>query len=277
MVTLGLVGCDSGGISASDQVGTRQAFVAPTSTLPIQNITIQTGKTPQANRGMSLREAFLKGEPCAPPCWEGITPKKTTLLEALEIMNQHPFITKIEPSDNDRLYFALTFGNREFGGFLAYHQEPPYTIQEIKLNLPSLKLGEVILTYGEPSYILLNTGSGLMPEDPTIAPRLYWFGVVYPENGFVMSIRDFLPPDYSITDRQELNDVTFFGTPFELPLDDRMKHIFGTNTGSYELIPWQDYQSFAFYCSQVPKNEDLYISNGCPDYVLTLTPHPKNP
>lgn len=69
----------------------------------------------------------------------------------------------------------------------------------------------------------------------------------------------------------------FFGTPFELPLDQRMERTFDWMIGSNELISWQGYQSFEFYCAQVPKIDDQSNLNECPDYLLTLTPQPKSP
>src|SRR5690349_8873700 len=35
---------------------------------------------------------WLAGIPCAPPCWEGITPGQTTLPEALRILKANPAI-----------------------------------------------------------------------------------------------------------------------------------------------------------------------------------------
>jgi hypothetical protein len=271
--TIGDRASDSGRINQAELSATIRQALRTTSTLPIPNATIISDKTPQAITLEDYKKRWFQGDPCAPPCWEGITPQETTLEEALEVLNQHPFITKIQPSVLGGLRFLLIVDKKEVDGSLTFQEEPPYTIQQIDFALYPLTLGEIITAYGEPSYVLVSTSTAPpMHGESGDGARLFWIGVVYPEHGFVAGGRGGF-----IGDAQELESVTLFGTPFESPLDERMKRIFAPMTGSYELIPWQGYQSFAFYCAQVSKSDDLFNSDGCPDFTFTPTPQPKNP
>lgn len=276
---LGLASCTIISDSSSDSVptlisqaelrATIQQSLRTTPTLPIPNATIVSDKTPQAITLEDYKKRWFQGDSCPPPCWEGIIPQETTLEEALEVLNQHPFITKITSSEPRRLRFLLIVDKKEVNGSLTFQEEPPYTVQQIDFALYSLTLGEVIAAYGEPSYVLVSTKATPLPDDPNDGGRAFWIGVVYPELGFVAG------GDGGFFGKsQKLDGMTFFGIPFELPLDDRMKRIFGRMTDSYELIPWQGYQSFAFYCGQLPKSDDRFNSNDCPDF--TFTPTPKN-
>lgn len=277
---LGLANCTSVSDSVSNWEVVRQARLRATiqqafrttPTLPIPDITVVVDKTPQAITLEDYKQTWFRGDSCALPCWEGITPQETSLEEAIEVLNQHPLITDIYPYDNETIGFFLNLHDRRYGGFLDYQKQRPYTIQEIRLNLYSFSLGELIEAYGEPGYVLVSTHTSLMPKAPSDGSSIYGIGVLYPELGFVVG-------GYgdSIDAGQEIESVTFFGTPFELPLDQRMRYIFGRMTGSTELIPWQGYQSFRFYCAQVPKSDDLFNSNDCPDFTFTPTPQPKNP
>lgn len=75
---------------------------APLSTLPVASSPVETARpSPSPTEMSSLTESalpedwsyrWLKGIPCRPPCWEGITPGQTTAREAEEILRQSPII-----------------------------------------------------------------------------------------------------------------------------------------------------------------------------------------
>lgn len=158
-----------------------------TPTLPIPNASIIANKTPQAITLEDYKQLWFQGDPCALPCWEGITPKKTKLEEALYVLNQHPFITDLLHYDNGSIGFSLSVHDRGYSGFLDYQEEPPYTIQAIRLNPSSLTLGEIVAAYGEPSYVLVSTGYLLLQPDLSNGSKRYGIGVVYSELGLVVA------------------------------------------------------------------------------------------
>lgn len=266
---IGLVGCVSLGMDGIDFEATEMPLVHITQTLPIPDATIVAHKTPQPITGSDFTKAWLEGKPCAPPCWQDITPHETTLAEAIETLNQLSFIVDIEPYDNETLDFSLVVGNERYGGSLIYQKEPPYIIDQIHLSLPTITLGEVIAAYGKPSNVLVSTQADSRSDEPIFEGRTYWLAVVYPELGFVAGGRG-----SDLVENQELDGLKIFGKPFALPLDQRMKSIFGRMTNSYELVPWQGYQSFIFYCAQVPRNVDPVRSpyTDCPDFGRKLLP-----
>jgi hypothetical protein len=275
---LGLVAC---GTNTPQQAtsealrGTQQARLKEVNTyqapsLPVVMPTIDPNKILRPLNATDFYNPWLRGDPCAPPCWEGITPNETRLEHALELLNQHQFVKEIGIDVNEDVTISFTSDSDSYEGTLSYQKEPPYTIERINLYLPPVQLGELIAAYGEPSYVLVSTQSAPMPEGgPGSDPRIYHFGVVYPERGFLITYRDTISIHH-IASGQHLTDFLFFGDSFQSLLDNELKSVWGGT-----LIPWQGYQSFEFYCEQVRTTINSY--NECPYYALTRTPQPKNP
>jgi hypothetical protein len=279
---LGLVACYSGGVSRVELDATIKADTLA-SRLPIVMPTVAPNKTPQRITRSDFNNAWLEGDQCALPCWQGITPHETTLAEALELLNQYPFIKEIEPSDDEEIYFSWDFEERQsiaYGGFLSYKKEPPYIIDYIDLSIATITLGEVIAAYGEPNYVLVDAYTGGLPHGGDDVIHVYEFLAVYLEQGFIIGKRETAFPYLrQISPKQELSFMTTFAPPLHIPLqtppDVATKKVFrGFDTSAF--IPWQGYQSFAFYCEQV-RSSDFYNDNECPDYVRQLTPQPNSP
>jgi hypothetical protein len=276
---LGLVAC---GTNTPQQAtsealrGTQQARLNmavdtyQTPTLPVMIPTIDLNKTPQAITRPDFNAAWLQGDPCAPPCWQGITPNETRLEDALELLNQLPFVKKIEQHGGENIFIWFTTDTLSYSGSLSFQKEPPYTIERIHLSVKPVQLGEIIAAYGEPSYVSVSTERVLIPEGgPGSDPYFYRFKILYVEQGFMISYSDFTPIDY-IGAEQMLESMVLFGNSSQVPLDEDLKQIWdGT------LIPWQGYQTFEFYCKQVRTTINSY--NECPYYALTRTPQPENP
>src|SRR5512132_3259667 len=71
---------------------------AATNAIPTPETLIQPTPFPKTAQTITLdmRTRWLAGQPCAPPCWEGITPGKTRVDEAVALLNRHPMVTDIE-------------------------------------------------------------------------------------------------------------------------------------------------------------------------------------
>lgn len=253
--------------------GTQQARLNtvnmyPDPTLPVEIPTIDPNKMLQPLNATDFHKAWLRADPCAPPCWEGITPNQTTLEDALELLNLHPFVKEIGVDVNENETFSFTSDSDSYDGTLSYQKEPPYTIERIEVYHPPVRLGDVISAYGEPSYVLVFTQTASMAGgDLDIDPRVYRFGIVYPKQKFILTYRNTIPINH-ITSEDQLTYSLFFGDSFQSLLDNKLKRVRGDT-----LIPWQGYQSFAFYCEQVRTKIDS--DNECPYYALKRTPQPK--
>jgi hypothetical protein len=121
---------------------------------------------------------WLAGVPCHAPCWQGITPGKTTFTELVQLIENNPKIEKInyyEPGN--RSYNEITWDsltqNNSFGR-VVYDLSSTIVI-EVGLAFPyTFTLGEVVAVYGEPSHVLAIAGRNM--ENPKeIDYRLTFF------------------------------------------------------------------------------------------------------
>ncbi|MBU0491270.1 MAG: hypothetical protein KKB13_05410 [Chloroflexi bacterium] len=75
---------------------------------------------------------WLKGIPCRPPCWEGITPGQTTAEEAVEILSRSPVIARANattlPVPNPEMglvVWSWVGTEDEQGGQALFHAQIP--------------------------------------------------------------------------------------------------------------------------------------------------------
>jgi hypothetical protein len=106
---------------------------------------------------MSLQERFLAGVPCAPPCWEDITPGVTAPADVEGILLANPLIERVEAvkreSGVDSADFVSWISGRppdmiEGGVILG-----SAGVEEVNIIFRDLCIGEVIEAHGEPDCI----------------------------------------------------------------------------------------------------------------------------
>lgn len=122
---------------------------------------------------------WLAGVPCRAPCWEGITPGKTTFTELVPLLQNNPEIEKInyyEPGD--RLYNEITWDSltqKNSFGRVVYDLSSTIVIK-VDLAFPyTFTLGEVIAVYGEPSHVLAMAGRNVeRPKEIDYRLTLFW-------------------------------------------------------------------------------------------------------
>jgi hypothetical protein len=198
-----------------------------------------------------MRTGWLMGQPCAPPCWEGITPGKTRLDEAVALLEQHPQIGGLHISGQGTPPHVVVWGwNADSSGGIVYYEprdtenledrtNPIITSIELSLSNP-YTLAEIRAAYGEPSHVRLAFLDGRV-----LSSYLELF---------------YLPLGFSIraasTDGQALiisptmalrQSVEFFPpTPTDLTALSR-----SVQQGNSWLVPWQGFKDVGFYCQQV--------------------------
>jgi len=225
---------------------------------PIPTITLKPSSKPTLPKDLTYR--WLKSIPCAPPCFEGITPGQTNTAEALALLKQNPLIDKAtvgqEPPTSTG-YGLLSWNwvggkittNDEWGtvGSMAQDTNPAKTIILIFPKLTTYKLKEVIQAFGEPSHVAATDET--IPEG---YPHTYVLKFVYLKQGFFVETKFSKLATSSVED--EVNSPIFFAPGSE-----------GFAKFKYPpvLVAWQGHKSFNFYCRS---------SNGKPCGRLTTTP-----
>ena len=111
--------------------------------------------------------SLLTGEPCGPPCWQNISPGKTDMRDALEIVSGLESITITRATDAE-----VAFGYESGPPCCHIVSDDAGLVAGLVLQLaPQALVGDVINKLGEPQYV---TG---MP----FAEKEYLLVLVYPE------------------------------------------------------------------------------------------------
>lgn len=115
-----------------------------------------------SRKSTDTKTRWLKGEPCAPPCWENIRPGVTSSEEAVKFVKANPNIdhasievTKISDFDFGAIVWKFSSSASYGEGKVSYHLEQE-VVDSISLTIPDLCLHEIINAYGEPDYLLLH-------------------------------------------------------------------------------------------------------------------------
>lgn len=193
---------------------------------------------------------WLKSIPCLPPCFEGITPGKTTAQEALEILKKNPLITdaKLLPPQGEYSYVVWNWvgitpqsAKGSSGGNLFY--ETRSSNQLIYLIWPffstSFKLSDIIKAYGDPSHVIV----GYETHQGQIAR--YYIYIIYLMQGFVVSIPENNPIIPIISSDLLLEKPQFF-----IPNADGLEKIKPSLFSKNLLVSWQGFKDFRFYCRE---------------------------
>lgn len=209
-----------------------------------------------------VQTRWLAGVPCAPPCWEGIIPGQTFVDEALVHLNENPYIQGVEywswPDDSEGVV-GWHWNDSNRGGRLEYpqaiqdHQDTTNTrVSWITVSFPkAFTLTEIRTAYGDPSHVVPYVGYGGLPDGNTGGSYFYEFAVVYLEQGFFIQTERALYHPPAIGPRMTLSSSVVFFPP---TIDGLMS---ASDWNSTQLIPWQGFQEFGFYCAQVqPESEN---------------------
>ncbi len=197
---------------------------------------------------------WLKGIPCKPPCWEGITPGQTTPAEAVEILKRSPIVStaNLEPDPLNTKYGYLVWnwignvtGSKGYDGEAKYYaQDPtkPVYIIRPKFGI-SFKLGDIIQAYGEPSHVIATAY-----PNPDIGSGLtYSVKIIYLSQGFAFD-KGIVTKDESY--KPIINgELYLLGPDFFAPDLDGFGAAFrGLQPQPKLLVPWEGFKSFDFYC-----------------------------
>ncbi|MYE26280.1 MAG: thioredoxin domain-containing protein [Chloroflexi bacterium] len=92
--------------------------------------------------------SLLTGEPCGPPCWQGIVPGQSTLAEALDIVNALDGIAVMQQAEG-----AFQFGKVNGPPCCQISADETQVVSAIILQFaPEMTVGEALERHGEPLF-----------------------------------------------------------------------------------------------------------------------------
>lgn len=187
---------------------------------------------------LPIDRSILEGQPCQVPCWQNITPGKTSSKEAIEVLNNSLFINKESIQKN---------GDDEYGGVIWDWIAPTKRItsrlywrnnivEEITISLTfDLTLENFLNKFGNPEGIIIGEGGHVE----------YWYWIIdlyYPKLGMIATA---YTKDYSDIIEQSTS-VDVFTLSNAMTIEEMIAMRFGPNEGSVQrqiklLRPWNGY------------------------------------
>lgn len=216
---------------------------------------------PSGNYDVWLR-GWLLGQPCAPPCWEGITPGKTSREAALALLTKKPFIIDLDgtlpanPADETGSigWNMGTGSTKRHGEAIFDNNQTDYRIRSIWLDLPNMfQLSDVIARYGPPSHVLALAGRARHEPNQIF----YDVNLIFLEHGFTLCRTNLRWGD-AIEERMYLSGVSFFEPTIDSFKDWRFLP-YQTTPRIEALQPWHGFDTFGAYCQP----EEDWDSNVC--------------
>jgi hypothetical protein len=225
---------------------TKPTLTAPA--LPTEPVvlTIPTESTPLPDIAESWVKRLLAGDPCAAPCWEGITPGKTTKTAAVTLLTQLPWATINDPTGVEVYFWLLPERIPASSGGIGFAATAPNTVTWVSLKRQAISFGRLLDVYGEPSEVMaeaqIQRFEGIR--------NVYDLSLFYPQAGIILSA--------TTSDKPVLNrDLRITEIVFLAPSDPYRSweyYIMAQDRGA-EFRAWKGFQSFVYYCSGMHKAE----------------------
>ncbi len=178
-------------------------------------------------------DSLLTDDPCEAPCWRGITPGVTTWSAALTILEDDPTLSNVTTQQDEASAARVAEFQQEGGaaGCCQMYSEDGETVSVIFLRTaPTVTLGQLIESKGDPSYVL---GTPFSDNQAIV-------NLVYPDLSLV--IYAFVAgAEGSLSETSEIIGVLYV-TPEDMEL------LILTS----ELHAWEGYQSYNVYSDQSP-------------------------
>jgi hypothetical protein len=191
---------------------------------------------------------WLRGEPCAPPCWENITPGQTTADEAFQLLKKRNEFTKLVTKYPESQSYGLISwewlssndsNNSEIrGGLVVFNaNDSNKIIYFIAPKLAQFGLGDIIKKYGEPTHVIASA----TPNPPSYSLKFTLYILYLNDKSFLISNEFSEIPQ--ITADLWVGNIKFFKPnlqPFtELQVGEKE-----------QLVEWKGYKDFRYYCRE---------------------------
>lgn len=206
----------------------------PTTT---ESLTASDPTPPNARMPDDWQFRWLKGIPCSPPCWEGITPGTTVGIQAEALLGKSPIVASTSVytfTDYVSVGWDWVSGTR--GGAARYDNLPSdqtiYGIWPIYHDL--FRFRDISEAFGEPSHVMARAY-----KSPFQGKTLTQVWIIYLDRGFLLW-----------TEQKDLDkDTAFWDLAFFVPtLNGLAKVEPWARFHPDWVIPWQGFKGFDFYC-----------------------------
>lgn len=173
---------------------------------------------------------------CKLPCWEGITPGKSTINEAVDMLRKNPIYKNVadpvEESGNPKLFVTNWETNQGNGGGLVWSREGEDFISWIVLGFrnqnPIITLNDIITSFGDPDSILVEESRG----------NVCGAGIFYIAKGMeVRILQNCTNRGIGLTSKSEIYDISLY--PLNDPGFPEVKNWL-VDTEKY-LVDWNGY------------------------------------
>ena len=115
----------------------------------VSDVTIGAPERSLLNEDFLQDTSLLSATPCAPPCWQHITPGQTSMEEAAAIITSIDALDIVQSSSD-----AFVFRSGDGAPCCQISSQDGETVGSILLQLaPNMNVGQVIATRGEPKYV----------------------------------------------------------------------------------------------------------------------------
>jgi hypothetical protein len=182
-----------------------------------------------------IDRSLVTGDPCSPPCWQGIYPGSTRGEDVIVILRDLDFIDTDSFQHADESVFwdsAISDTNTWLGAVdVADRIVSEIRIRQIEYDLT---LGELISIYGNPD--------GVGASQPIAdAPPCFTFGIMWVTQGFSVSLPSIHQRDLSQGHPLVTADTRVIGVGYFLPADSLQAYIDRTGYGGIQ--EWDGYEN----------------------------------
>jgi hypothetical protein len=190
-----------------------------------ENATQTAGATPINSN--EWRYDWFKDIPCRFPCWEGITPGKTTAQEAGEILGKNPRFPSVTETEK--------FINVKWGSITLDSQKKVTVITPNIIGM-TIRFNQMLSSFGEPSHVAMWIGG-------VDSSRYYYIHVIYLALGTELRFASPFKAGYPTIDAALKFDYLQL---FEPSIEGAKK----ANVWSEEVVPWEGFKDFNYYCQK---------------------------
>lgn len=180
------------------------------------------------NDRMLVDTSLVSGEPCAAPCWRGITPGETSWEDALAILEGSEDLTNIETQSAPNSSAAQALW-QQVDGVLCCQMitNDGETVSGLLLQTaPVMSLDEVIATHGEPLYVSASV----------FTSRQAVMNLFYPDVPMIVYVFVEGPETGALSESSEIIGILYLTSA-------QMQSVIVNN----DLYAWQGYESFQTY------------------------------
>lgn len=185
--------------------------------------------------------SLIGSEDCRPPCWEGITPDRTTFNQAMSIiadmLNTHPDGEFKSSYVNEQKYISWVGDRWRQADHVSVHFNG-MIVQHMRLDFEDIDLGSFVEKFGDPH------GYEFFYDPPG------GFGVIcyYPSVGIAATAIKFVgssEEEWIITKDMDVFKIHFLspGDPEDFPakLSEFESFGIGNNSYDYDYFPWEGF------------------------------------